>query len=389
MPRQRYEKLVQYFHCSLPAEEDATDKLTKVRPLITVCERNFHDALVPSRDLSVDEAMIRFDGRLAWKQYMPKKPVKWGIKLWCLCDANTGYCLAFSVYTGAEEQTFNLDLGYRVVMRLMRRYLLSYHHLYADNYFTSVHLAVDLRQADTYLCGTTRATRREFPNSLAAVRLQQGDSVKWVNEDGVMVCKWKDKRDVFMIATNDAGGDVIRPTRRHRQMINLPVPTCVGRYNAHMGGVDHLDQMRSYYSVGRAGRRWWKYLFSGLLNVGIINAYVLWMMANRPLPSNQRLFGLKQFKLKLVHDLCDGHTSRVHRMPAAVDNLVIERVVIDDIVVGHPLVKFAGRKRICRLCSRHRRRTHRGGPVESSFGCTTCKVYLCREGECFREYHAR
>ena len=83
MPRQRYEKLVQYFHFSLPAGEDATDKLTKVRPLITVCERNFHDALVPSRDLSVDEAMIRFDGRLARKQYMPKKPVKWGIKLGC------------------------------------------------------------------------------------------------------------------------------------------------------------------------------------------------------------------------------------------------------------------------------------------------------------------
>ena len=41
-----------------------------------------------------------------------------------------------------------------------------------------------------------------------------------------------------------------------------------------------------------------------LLDVGIINAYVLWMMANRPLPANQRLFGLKQFKLKLVHDLC-------------------------------------------------------------------------------------
>ena len=68
----------------------------------------------------------------------------------------------------------------------------------------------------------------------------------WVNEDGVMVGKWKDKRDVFMIATNDAGGDVIRPICRHRQRINLPVLTCVGRYNAHMGDVDHLDQMRSY-----------------------------------------------------------------------------------------------------------------------------------------------
>ena len=28
------------------------------------------------------------DGRLAWKQYMLKKPVKWGIKLWCLCDTH-------------------------------------------------------------------------------------------------------------------------------------------------------------------------------------------------------------------------------------------------------------------------------------------------------------
>ena len=32
-----------------------------------------------------------------------------------------------------------------VVMRLMYRRLLSYHHVYADNYFTSVHLAKDLQ----------------------------------------------------------------------------------------------------------------------------------------------------------------------------------------------------------------------------------------------------
>ena len=29
------------------------------------------------------------DGRLAWKQYMLKKPVKWSIKLWCMCDTHT------------------------------------------------------------------------------------------------------------------------------------------------------------------------------------------------------------------------------------------------------------------------------------------------------------
>ena len=121
-----------------------------------------------SVNISVDEAMIRFDGRLSCKQYMPKKPVKWGIKMWCLCDANTGYCIAFNVYTGRNEgQAVNLDLGYKVVMRLMCNYLQRHHHVYADNFFTSVHLAEALLQADTYLCGTTRATRKEFPKALA------------------------------------------------------------------------------------------------------------------------------------------------------------------------------------------------------------------------------
>ena len=338
--------------------------------------------------------MIRFDGRLAWKQYMPKKPVKWGIKLWCLCDANTGYCLEFSVYTGAMavvpgNPAVNLDLGYRVVMELMRHHLLRHHHLYADNYFTSVHLAADLLQADTYLCGTTRSTRREFPKTLAKVHLTQGESAKWMGEDGVMLVKWHDKRDVFIVATNDAGEDFVRRTWRNRQLIDLTVPVCVGRYNLHMGGVDRLDQLRSYYGVGRAGRKWWKYLFWGLINVGIINAYILWMAANRPLPANTRIFSLKSFKLKLIHDLCDGRGVRKQRPSAAVDNLAVASVIADNIVEGHPLVKWVGRGRVCHVCSRAQRKTARGRYVETSFGCSTCKVYLCRSGVCFRAYHAR
>ena len=62
-----------------------------------------------------------------------------------------------------EEQAVNLDHGYKVVMRLMRNYLQRYHHVYADNFFTSVHLADALLQVDTYLGGTTHATCNKFP----------------------------------------------------------------------------------------------------------------------------------------------------------------------------------------------------------------------------------
>ena len=62
--------------------------------------------------------------------------------------------------------------------------------MFADNFFTSVHFAEALLQADTYLCGTTHGTRRDFPNALADAKLQAGESVKWTNEAEVMILKW-------------------------------------------------------------------------------------------------------------------------------------------------------------------------------------------------------
>jgi len=102
MPRARYQKLCQYMHVSDPRIVNVNDKIHKVRNLVTKLTERFQTAFKPGKQLSIDEAMIQFDGRLAWKQYMPKKPVSWGIKLWCLCDSTTGYCLNFSVYTGGD-----------------------------------------------------------------------------------------------------------------------------------------------------------------------------------------------------------------------------------------------------------------------------------------------
>ncbi|MEG7522412.1 MAG: transposase, partial [Chromatiales bacterium] len=239
MAKRRYEKLCQYLHCSLPTEEAAGDKLRKVRPFITRCNERFCQIYSPSQNLSMDEAMIEYNGRLSWKQYLPLKPVKWGIKLWCLCDSDTGYCLKFEVYTGAAINVAQgKGLGYRVVMGLTDLYLNTNRHVFADNYFTSVPLAEVLLQHNTYLCGTTRASRKEFPNALGDLYMRQGDSAKWTNENGVMLVKWHDKRDVCLISTDDDGKDAVKAVRRKGQVIELAVPHVVQRYNASMGGVD-------------------------------------------------------------------------------------------------------------------------------------------------------
>ena len=43
----------------------------------------------------------------------------------------------------------------------------------------------------------------------------------------------------------------------------------------------------------------------GIMNIGVINAQILWTLCNRPLPANERLFSLKSFKMKLIRNLAD------------------------------------------------------------------------------------
>ena len=52
-------------------------------------------------------------------------------------------------------------------------------------------------------------------------------------------------------------------------------PNPIGEYNRHMGGVDKSDQLIVTYSCLMKCHRWWKTLFFHMLDVSIINSYIL------------------------------------------------------------------------------------------------------------------
>ena len=118
--------------------------------------------------------------------------------------------------------------------------------------------------------------------------------------------------------------------------------------------VDHLDQL-AYYDVGRAGRKWWKYIMFGLFNFAIVNAYVLKCLANKPLPSNHRQWSLKAFKVALVHQLCDGFSSRKRASMSSAHE--VQDVIERDVIPGHDIVRFLGRRKACQACLASNRRT--------------------------------
>ena len=50
------------------------------------------------KKVSVDEGLVKFNGRLSFTQYMLMKPDKFGIKGWMLADADNYYVPRFQVY---------------------------------------------------------------------------------------------------------------------------------------------------------------------------------------------------------------------------------------------------------------------------------------------------
>ena len=63
------------------------DKLFKVRKFLDDLNTNLWLNYNPHREQAVDEAMIKYKGRTSLKQYMPMKPIKRGIKMWCRADS--------------------------------------------------------------------------------------------------------------------------------------------------------------------------------------------------------------------------------------------------------------------------------------------------------------
>ena len=117
--------------------------------------QEFKTMYTPSRNLSIDEQMIGTKSRVSFIQYMPKKPKKFGIKLWVLCECLTGYCLDFQIYTGKSDKgVTEHGLAYRVVFDLIDNYLDKGYHLYFDNFYTSFRLVSDLAKRNTFSCGT-------------------------------------------------------------------------------------------------------------------------------------------------------------------------------------------------------------------------------------------
>ena len=168
--RQRFRELNRYLHfCNnqdlCQRGNPGYDRLGKVRKIMEKLQERFLTVYQPHCEIAIDEAMIPFQGRSSLKQYMPKKPIKRGIKVWCRADSHIGYVCEVQVYTGRADSEEH-GLGKRVVLDLVSQLEGRKHHIYFDNFFNSVSLLTTLREKGLYGCGTARQNYKEYPEVL-------------------------------------------------------------------------------------------------------------------------------------------------------------------------------------------------------------------------------
>ncbi|KAJ8932841.1 hypothetical protein NQ314_014400 [Rhamnusium bicolor] len=89
--RDRYLSLLSKMHFCDNTNVNANDRLFKIRLVIDHFRNVFKTGMCPFQNIAIDESLVLFKGRISFRQYIPSKRHRFGIKFFVLADCETGY----------------------------------------------------------------------------------------------------------------------------------------------------------------------------------------------------------------------------------------------------------------------------------------------------------
>ena len=381
MARDRFFHILRFLHFEdndTPPSRDNPDydRLWKIRKIFDTLSNKFCEMYNPTEHLAVDEVIVLYKGRVIFRQYIPKKRKRFGIKIYKLCYS-LGYTYDMSVYLGKQRQhaTTEITATHGTVLQVIRRVEGLGHKVFMDSYFTSPALFDDLFQRKINACGTVRHDRRGMPRDIGpkSLKMKRGDIVTRVRGK-LRAVRWKDRRDVYILTNmhsppvegnfTDDSGHAIKPR-------------VVEDYNAYMGFVDKSDRMVNSYGISRRTWKWTKKLFFHLTDMTILNAFLIHKSSGGKMTH-------KSFREVLVRDLIIlSHEENVTASGVSRGRPSPFGIQLSRLEVKHSQHwPSKGKQRRCRVCSlKKQTRT-------TLYFCNKCDVGLCVVN-CFEKWHTQ
>lgn len=271
----RFEQLLRFIRFDDKATRSARRKIDKLCPIRNVWEKvtgSFKKYYIPSQNLTIDEQLMPCRCRCSFIQFMPKKPDKYGIKIFWMCDSKTGFPIQGYVYTGKTGDKRTVDLARIVVETLCEPFHGTNRNITTDNYFTSYPLAESLLSKGLKLVGTLKKNKTCVPVEFLPNRDKKEGSTMFGFQKNMTLVSHVPKvgKAVLFLSTLHHSGKVITDP------VKKPISEINKFYNGTKGGVDTMDQMVHEYMTKRKTNRWPFAFFMNLLDVSNIAAYVLW-----------------------------------------------------------------------------------------------------------------
>jgi Transposase IS4 len=429
MALQRFQQIKRYLHISKPQVNNNSEPqvnnspyYAKVEPLLSHVRETSKKLYIPSVNVSVDEMMVRFSGRSVHTIRIRGKPTPEGYKVFALCDHGYTYTFLPSSRVKQNEEVKKVNgITYTgsVVLHLALQlpYKRNPFNLFMDNYFSSIPLYAWLRKENIGACGTIRPASKGFPKEF---KLPRNPGLEWNFQSGkvvgdnkdVLAAIWMDNGPVTLLTTIHGIGEdwqVITNRKKPRKTILnsghieelfgddgqkiLEIPRMIDDYNHHMGGVDTADQLRSYNSTQLRARRNWMPLFFWLLDIALVNSFILARLKNQtksPVAFRRRLLW------ELINMANGEEEIAIPIQPPRKKIRITKKSTADDLPAarlknGKHFPLYNPQRKTCVWCNfkAKDKEDKRFSVFETYVSCDSCDVFLCSNSKrnCFRDFH--
>ncbi len=381
MSRDRYELLTSFLHFADNSVDrptygqDGYDPLWKIRPFLNICEPRYTYPYGPGRQLTIDESMIKYKGRIFFKQYLPIKPTPWGIKEFGLCEATTGFLLKQIIYCGKTTMTpmAGFSPTEAVCLRLTEGLENSGHDIYTDNYYSSPNLFREFENRGMGACGTVKPGRKNMPPELHPnqLKMNRGDEPQFMRSGNMVACTMHDTKRVSFISTihtNNTDDKKVRSRGSKDGFRSIEKPIMGISYNKYKGGVDILDQKLGTYAFPHKAQKWYHTVYHRSSEVALVNGYIIYSKAME----NEDIMDPKRFREKVIDGLLTGYSKKGRRTGRPSSSELPTRLVERHMIGQFQDPRY---KPDCVVCSN---RTKPGWKrKQTNYKCEECDLPMC------------
>ncbi|XP_041780184.1 piggyBac transposable element-derived protein 4-like [Anopheles merus] len=253
MSYQRFKKISRYFHGMKLA-----NRTYDAKPVLNHLVPKFQALYAPKQRLMVSELAIPKDAVKGQQTEPPNpaqgQPPESAKQLRLLCDSDTGYVLNVELANQELDQVALTDVS------IVHPYFGRWHHVYWGNGGITVAAAETLYANQTLACGTLR----NAPEGTVAPE----------RNGPVLVMDGQGKP--ILSTMHDAAA--MQPAAGQPQG---PPPVCVADLNRHLAELERFEGFLVEEYLSNASVRWHKRTVMLLINVALLNAYILFSQADK------------------------------------------------------------------------------------------------------------